>query len=57
MKLSDLQVISIVSLRLSGVSWPGVVRMMGLQEETGAQKLRRTVRDRLFPKATKKKKR
>ncbi len=54
MKFSDMQVISIVSLRLSGISWPGIVRMMGLQEETSAQKLRRTVKNKLFPKAKKK---
>ena len=54
--MSDTDIIIIIAARLSGTSWPRIVQMMGWQEKTSAQKLRRTVRDKLFPKATKKKK-
>ena len=61
MKLTDLEVIAIVTARLRGDSWPIIVRreVGGFEENITAQSLRRSVKDQLFPKAkvTKKKKR
>ncbi len=52
MKLSELQIITILTLRLRGESWPGIVQREEL--DCTAQKLRRTMKDMLFPQAKKK---